>query len=264
MGTLRWRPDGGCRDRPMSSPTDGSTYDELGELHDLFMTDAWERLRPLVSGVFGALGVGRTVVEIGAGTGVGTAVLADVCAAQVWALEPNRVMRAALTQRVAADPGLAPRVTVVAGSAPVDLGLLPAQIDGLLCAHVLGHLDVEARRELWSWLEDVLDHDGAVVLTVALPAPEEGPPEDISDEFVERGRLGRYDYRAVHLSADDGERSRTRYEVWHGPELVRESTVEVTWRTVGLDEIEAELHGTGLTCERIAPGVVRVMPGRPL
>jgi len=46
----------------------GSSYDELGEFHDLFMTEPWNGLRPLVAAAFGGLGPDAVVVEVGAGS----------------------------------------------------------------------------------------------------------------------------------------------------------------------------------------------------
>lgn len=154
-----------------------STYDELGEFHDLFMTEAWEELRPLVAATFGGLGRGAVVVEIGAGSGLGTRVLAEECDAQIVALEPNLLMRSVLTARVADGFELSQRVTVVAGSAPRALSLLPDRVDGVMCTHVLGHLDPLELRSLFAWAADTLSPGGRCLVTVPLTArPRPRPP----------------------------------------------------------------------------------------
>jgi hypothetical protein len=90
-------------------------YDDLAEFHDLFMKEPWEALRPAVREVVGGLGPDDVVVDLGAGTGMGTRVIAAETAANLVAVEPSRMMRTALMARVAGDQALAERVTVVAG-----------------------------------------------------------------------------------------------------------------------------------------------------
>lgn len=93
-------------------------YDDLAEFHDLFMKEPWEALRPAVREVVGGLGPDDVVVDLGAGTGMGTRVIAAESAASLVAVEPSRMMRTALMARVAGDQALAERVTVVAGGLP--------------------------------------------------------------------------------------------------------------------------------------------------
>lgn len=49
------------------------------------------------------------LVDIGAGRGVGTMVIAQQTRCRIWAIEPVLVMRAALTHRLSADPNRADR-----------------------------------------------------------------------------------------------------------------------------------------------------------
>lgn len=69
----------------LTSVTD--SYDALGEFHDLFMDEAWIRLQPRLADAFGSLGPSDTVLDIGAGTGVGVRALAQVTRAQIVAIE---------------------------------------------------------------------------------------------------------------------------------------------------------------------------------
>lgn len=119
-------------------------YGELGELHDLFMHDVWEGLRPAVRDAFASLRSDQVLVDMGAGTGVGTTVIAQETHCRIWAIEPDLVMRAALTHRVSADPHLADRVTVVAGGVPEALSLLPDDIAGVVCAQCSGTSTAQA------------------------------------------------------------------------------------------------------------------------
>jgi ubiquinone/menaquinone biosynthesis C-methylase UbiE len=68
-----------------------------------------QKLPPLVAGV----GVGRSILEIGAGTGLITISLAEWTPAEIFALEPSAGMRGVLLSRLGARPELLERVTVL-------------------------------------------------------------------------------------------------------------------------------------------------------
>lgn len=228
-----------------------NSYDELGEFHDLFMAEAWQGLRPLVRAAYGALGPEAVVLEVGAGTGLGTRVLAQECPAQIIALEPNPLMRSVLTARVADDPDLAERVSVVAGAVPQDLALLPEKIDAVVCTHVLGHLGPTERRALFGWVADSLSPDGVVLVTTQEHA-EPGQPGP-SDLKASR-RLGRYEYTLLYREAPAGDTFSSRYEVWERSSLLRAVEVTGAWRTVSLADLEADVEGTTLTVVSLRPG----------
>lgn len=161
-------------------------------------------------------------------------------------------MRSVLTARVADDVELSQRVTVVAGSAPRALALLPERVDGVVCAHVLGHLDPLELRSLCAWAADTLSPGGRCLVTLhrpddraaAVPAP-----------LARSRRLGRLEYRVLYREAAVAETFCSRYEVWDGSSLVRAVEVEGAWRTVGLAELEAAAAGTSLTVVLLGPGI---------
>src|SRR5215470_19212598 len=62
-------------------------------------------------------GVRRSILEIGAGTGLITTLLAEWTPAEIFALEPSAGMRAVLLSRLAARPELLSRATVLSGDA---------------------------------------------------------------------------------------------------------------------------------------------------
>ena len=66
-----------------------------------------KKLPPLLAGVR------RSILEIGAGTGLITTSLADWTPAEIFALEPSAGMRAVLLSRLASRPELLKRVTVL-------------------------------------------------------------------------------------------------------------------------------------------------------
>jgi methylase of polypeptide subunit release factors len=78
-------------------------YEGMGEFHDLFMDDAWARLRPVLTEAFAHLDESATVLDLGAGTGLGTRALAASTPARIVAVEPPLTMRAVLTARRSAS-----------------------------------------------------------------------------------------------------------------------------------------------------------------
>jgi 16S rRNA A1518/A1519 N6-dimethyltransferase RsmA/KsgA/DIM1 with predicted DNA glycosylase/AP lyase activity len=78
-----------------------------------------EKLPPLLAGVR------RSILEIGAGTGLITTSMADWTPAEIFALEPSAGMRGILLSRLSSRPELLERVTVLACDA------LSVELDGL-------------------------------------------------------------------------------------------------------------------------------------
>lgn len=228
------------------------TYGELGELHDLFMLDVWEELRPALRDAFASLPSDQVLVDIGAGTGVGTTVIAQETHCRIWAIEPDLVMRAALTHRVSADPHLADRVTIVAGGVPEALSLLPDNIAGVACAHVLGHLDASGRRGLLEWCCERLPVGSSLLLTVDRVREEPDDPSGSipsAPETTERRWLGEYEYVATHLESGRPHRFLSRYEVRHRGRIVREQVFTGRWQPVTAELLEQETDDLPLGCE---------------
>ncbi|MGL5819860.1 MAG: class I SAM-dependent methyltransferase [Phycicoccus sp.] len=232
-------------------PVDIDVYADLAEFHDLFMVEPWERLRPSVQSQLAGLPPTAVVADLGAGTGMGTRVLAEECAARVVALEPSAMMRSVLLARVADSPDLRERVTVHAGSVPADLGLLPERIDAALCTHVLGHLTPDERRMTFAWLADHLAPGGTALVTTQVPGGEDGQPFEVMEQ---RRRIGELDYVVRYEEAPDAASFRSRYLVRSGSAVVREVVVDGAWRPVGVDDLRRELDGGGLAVEPVAAG----------
>jgi 16S rRNA A1518/A1519 N6-dimethyltransferase RsmA/KsgA/DIM1 with predicted DNA glycosylase/AP lyase activity len=124
----------------------GDAYEVSGEFIDVLNGPAWETLRePVRVALHGAASQEGPIVEVGAGSGLGTRVVADACpAATILAVEPSPVLRAVLLSRVVSDADLRERVTVVAADA---LGVdLPDRLGGVVAINMIGHLDREERR----------------------------------------------------------------------------------------------------------------------
>ena len=221
----------------------------MGEFHDLFMDAAWARLRPAVQAACAELAADDLVVDLGAGTGLGTLAVAAACPARIWAVEPSTTMRAVLLHRLAVAPELAGRVSVLAGAAPEALDRVPTPVAGVLATHVLGHLSPEERSALLGWLAAHLAADGFALLTHQPPGLDD---DGAVDEVVEETRIGEHVYRATYRGS--GQTFSTVYAVLDdaGREL-RSHEVSGAWQVVTLDELGAAAQAHGL---RVRPGPV--------
>ncbi|MCZ7418694.1 MULTISPECIES: class I SAM-dependent methyltransferase [unclassified Micromonospora] len=224
----------------------GDEYHDSGEFLDLLSLDAWQALRdPVRSALAGAAPQAGPIVDLGAGSGLGTQLIAEVLpAARILAVEPSAVQRAALLCRLGPVPELRERVTVVAAAAQ-DVPL-PDRIGGGVAMNMIGHLAPPARRELWGRLRDRLA-DGAPLVVNAQPPAE--PMEIPEAEFV-RVRVGDHTYVGSGAAQPDGPdtlRWRMRYQVLdQDGQLVREITAAYQWFVVSPEAIIAELSAAGL------------------
>jgi len=110
------------------------------------------KLPPLLAGIR------RSVLEIGAGTGLITTSLAGWTPAEIFALEPSAGMRAVLLSRLASRPELLERVTVL----PCDA--LSVELDepaeAVVMINVMYALEPGYRKRLWPVLAAQLEPGG--------------------------------------------------------------------------------------------------------
>lgn len=231
-------------------------YEQMAEFHDLFMGETWSKLRTLLERELGQLGPDDLVVDLGAGTGLGTLALVEQTDAEVWAVEPSMTMRAVLLHRVASSPAASSRVSVWAGSVPDALRDVPAPVAGVIATHMLGHLGPDERDELFAWLASALGTDGIALFTFQSAETEDGPADDGGEHEEEVG-VGRHRYRATHLPSGQG--YRTRYDVIDiGGTVIRSLPVSGTWSTVSYDDIADAAAEHGLACRQATDGVAVV------
>ncbi|MGE4365427.1 MAG: class I SAM-dependent methyltransferase [Mycolicibacterium sp.] len=229
-------------------------YEGMGEFHDLFMTDVGGGLRPALASAFADLDPVATVLDLGAGTGIGTRLLARSTPAQVIAIEPSLTMRAVLLARVADDAELVDRVSVLAGAAPDILNEVAGPVAGFVCAHMLGHLTAPQRQQTFARLSALLEPDGIGIITLPrTPDPAEAPVVE------ESTRIGRHRYLARHQA------TQSEYLVLDGDRILRQETFPSSWEPPTLDQLHNELRQAGLHLadgdERI--GLVRHAEARP-
>lgn len=194
------------------------------------------------------------VLEVGAGTGLLTAVVARALAPGVRldAVEPSAAMRAVLQSRLALDPELTGRVTVHAcGAQEVP----PASYDLVVAVDVLATLPPEVRREVLRAAGDRTVPGGVLVAE----APD-GAGEVFGPQVAGVGVLGD-DVVEAELRADAEEPGVRRftytYRQRRGADLVREGSESfLVW---DLDEagLRAELATVGFgSAERTDDGLL--------
>ncbi|MER7168881.1 class I SAM-dependent methyltransferase [Micromonospora sp. NPDC000207] len=209
-------------------------------------------LATALRGVDPALG---PVVEIGAGTGRLTRVIADrLPAARIVAVEPSTPMRAVLTSRVLGDVDLRRRVDVVAAAAPQLR--LPARISAVVVFGVLGHLGEDERARLWDLLRSRLPV-GAPVVVELMGGHRARRIEPIR---MLRETIGTQTYEwwtSADVVTPTLMRWRTTWKVSAGGETLREVEDVYDWATLSLEGLAAE---SGMTARHLGGSGV---PGSP-
>ncbi|MBB5960791.1 methyltransferase domain-containing protein [Planomonospora venezuelensis] len=195
-----------------------------------------EKLPPLLTGVR------RSILEIGAGTGLITTSLADWTPAEIFALEPSAGMRAVLLSRLSARPELLDRVTVLSCDAlSVDLD---EPVEAMVMINVMYALEPDYRRRLWPVLADRLEPGGLLVFTWRAG----GPPAPRPLQELESRRVGRHTYTVLsEVLGSDGEAFEARYLyriTENGKVIDEEEIVGHAYRPVW-EKLEPELTGAG-------------------
>ncbi|MCW6004651.1 class I SAM-dependent methyltransferase [Micromonospora sp. CPCC 205371] len=219
-------------------------YAESGEFIDVLSRGAWEALRvPLAQALAQARPDQGPIVDIGAGTGLGTLVAARaVPGADLIAVEPSPILRAALLARLAGDD-MSRRVTVQA----TDAGgmVLPGRLGAVLAINMIGHLTPDHRRALWADLRPRLAPAAPLVVNLQ-PPPE---PVAVPETAFTSVPVGRQTYQGSGGARPDGPDSvvwTMRYRVLTEDGTVeRELVVDYPWYVLSAQMLLDELAAAG-------------------
>lgn len=234
----------------LADPACDTAYSASAEFYELVAErqarSSAPALRAALAGVDPAAG---PVLEIGAGTGRITEVLADTLPdTEIVATEPAAEMRAVLTSRVFSSPGLRGRVTVTADSAQQVARAAAPPICAAVVFGVAGHLDRSERVTLWRALAARLPAGGPIVVELmGVATPRVIPPVRLLRE-----RVGEQVYEwwsSAEPCGDGVMRFDTTWRVLAGARLVREVAESHRWHTLTGADLAAE---SGLAAERIA------------
>jgi SAM-dependent methyltransferase len=213
-------------------------YDLLQEDGHGHVPEIRKNLPPLLAGVR------RSVLEIGAGTGLITTSLADWTPAEIFALEPSAGMRGVLLSRLSSRPELLKRVTVLPCDAlSVDLDE-PAE--AVVMINVMYALEPGYRQRLWPVLAAQLAPGGLLVFTWR----DGGPPAPRPLQELDSRQVGRHTYTVLsEILASDEEALRARYvyRVTEGEKIISEEEIVGYAYRPAWDVIRRELVSAGFT-----------------
>ncbi|MFI7122107.1 class I SAM-dependent methyltransferase [Amycolatopsis sp. NPDC049868] len=220
-------------------------YHRTAEYVAVLLRQAWRALGPALADALSDLDTsGGPVVDIGAGTGLGTAVLAAALPdADIIAIEPNPALRTALLARCVEDDDLARRVTVLgtdAHSAP-----LPDRLSAVIAMNVLGHFDPGERRALWEILDGRLIPGGRALLNLQPPTTAVTVPTTP----MARVRIGGLEYfgaAAAEPAGPDTITWRMTYRVERQGDVVTELTASDLWHVITASALADEVAEYGL------------------
>jgi SAM-dependent methyltransferase len=187
-------------------------------------------------------GVRRSILEIGAGTGLITTLLAEWTPAEIFALEPSPGMRAVLLSRLTARPELLKRVTVLPHDAlSVDLD---EPVEAAVMINVMYALEPGYRQQFWPVLAAQLAPAGLLVFTWR----DGGPPAPRPLQELGSRQVGRHTYAVSSEILDSDEeacRARYLYRVTEGEKVISEEEIIGYAYRPKWDVIQRELVGAG-------------------
>lgn len=184
------------------------------------------------------------VVDIGAGTGLTTRVIANALPqAEILAIEPDPAMLSALMTRIWSDPDLRRRVSIL----PLSLlsAPLPPVISAAVASASLVHFDPQQRQELWTLLSNRLSPSGRAVVEIQCPVAQ-----DVAEFCIATTQVGQIIYEArASAQRIDGRRQHWHISYisrLHEVEIDRQSTDYVCW-VISSEQLLAEAACFGLS-----------------
>lgn len=229
---------------------DHDYYDDIAEFYELSAAGSgWaEYLNPTPASRQWLRPDLGPLIDLAAGSGLSTVALADAFPeAQIFAVEPSRGMRTALTARVMTRPDLRQRVTIVPGD--LSSRHLPAVWGGLTARGLMGQLPADNRQQIWQFLAQRLAPEaGAIIDQVSHEAPKRGNTE----VYESTTSQGEFDY-LVTITAIQPEHEPpskiSRYVVTNRStgEVVSDCAKRSLSWPVTRAELEEELRQAGLS-----------------
>lgn len=231
------------------------TYEDVAEYYDLMAVERWRQLGPaLLAALDGVDPAAGPILDLGAGTGLITAALADAMpGATLVAVEPSRAMRTALLARLVTRGDLPGRITVI----PADFATaeLPPRLGGAVALGMLGHLTQTERLTLWQMLAARLAPGAPAVVEIQPPAQ----PVTVPLARFTRIRVGDHDYEGwaqAEPAGPDRLRWTMTYRTLRGDRLIDERVAESVFLTLDTEAMATEARAAGLIHEGDAGGLL--------
>lgn len=230
----------------------GDDYRDSAEFLDIMSHDVWRVLAPLLAEALAAADpVAGPVVDIGAGSGLGTLAIAKVLPqAEIIAVEPSAGLRAVLLSRVHDDPDLARRVTVL--DTDIQHAALPDRFGAVVAMNMIGHLGRGDRDALWAMLASRLAPGVPAVLGLQPPDAAIALPDTRFCEIPVGRRVYEGWGRAEPLAAD-AVTWHMRYRILEDGAPVAEHAVDYRWWIVSPAGLRAEVGEHGFTARQVGP-----------
>ena len=181
------------------------------------------------------------ILDIGSGTGRTVIAIAEsIPDVEIFAVEPNDVMRAVLTNQVVQRDDLRKRVTII--SEPISSISLPEKLGAVVAFGVLGHLDLSARKKLWDELIPRLPKEAPIFVEL-MPMDK---PMNFPEMPTVQVKIGQRLYEGTvsgEMCEGDLMRITLKWTISGG--ITPKTVVKTSsfWHTFGLDDLASE---TGL------------------
>lgn len=236
-----------------------SEYSESAEYLHLLSLPMWAALGPRLARVLADVPTEGTLVELGAGSGLGTTTILDaVPRLPLLVAEPSAQLRAVLLARLHEHPE-GDRVTVH----PVQAQELPlpAQIAGVVGAHMIGHLPPPDRHALFTALADRMLPGAPLVVNAQPPATAE--PVPAWPPFgVTRGGVTYEGSGSATPTGPDSVRWTMEYTTRTGSQVLHRATAEYDWWVHTPTRLAGELAAAGLPGADIDDDLIVARRGR--
>jgi SAM-dependent methyltransferase len=238
-------------------------YEQSAEFIDLLIRDHWRLIGPVVAGALRSADPTQgPLVDIGAGSGIGTRLAADTLPdLEILAIEPSPALRAVLLSRLADSDDLRRRVTVLAER--LQIATLPERLGAVMAINVLGHFPPDDRRRLWKLLADRL-HPGGPALVNLLPPTE---PTPVPDSLMAQTTIGRRRYEGWARAEPGGHdllRWHMTYRTLQDGQVIDQRQASYSWWVLSQQQLTDELTQHGLSAEPTGPAETGLfLVGRP-
>lgn len=224
-------------------------YAVTAEFYSIMAEPTWEtKLGPAVARALANFDPGDDwIIDIGAGTGLSTAaILRAVPNARVLAIEPEPTMRAALMTRVALDPLLRTRVSVI--PTKIFEADLPPCFAAATIISTVHHFGPVERTRLWAMLAERLIPGGVAVVEIQIPANDPLPE---TRNLVTR--VGDIDYEGWIKADPVGpglQRFWVGYRSFRAGRVLDDQSTSYDMHVAGFNDVESEAAAAGLSTVR--------------